>query len=250
MCYEASQLALKILKDAKRIGAPKEEIEQLKEKVHHLKGEFERLYRASGYDHPKMYVFCGVKRQLELSEWGLIPEWIDTEEKARDIQNKTLNARIETLFEKKAYKDSAHEGRCIVPLEGFYEYHHKNGQSFSHFITHPEQNLLVAGIRSKWKGKSTFSMVTTRANAFMEKVHNNPKRIEPRMPLILQEHQVDMWLHGTETEIVELSKESEGIELVKRTVKPLKGKLGVGNVPEAQHYFFYKGMEDIPTLFD
>jgi len=250
MCYEASQLALKILKDAIRVGASKDEIEVLKDKVYQLKKQFENLYRVCGYDHPNMFIFNGTDKKLELAEWGLIPTWIKSDADKNEIQSKTLNARIETLFEKKSFKESAEKSRCLIPLEGFFEYHHKNGKTFSHYITHPEKNLLVAGISSNWNGKSTFSMVTTKANEFMAAIHNNPKLNEPRMPLILQESQVDEWLFGSEVDLKLLGQRTNEIQLVKKTVKPIKGKGGIGNSPEAQQYFYYPGMEDIPTLFD
>ena len=64
----------------------------------------------------------------------------------------------------------------------------------------------VAGLWDEWTDRETgellhsFSVVTTKANALMSKIHNNPKLPEPRMPLILHEGKEDEWLQKIDKE--------------------------------------------------
>jgi putative SOS response-associated peptidase YedK len=59
---------------------------------------------------------------------------------------------------------------------------------------------MLAGLWSEWHSKeqnrtlNTCSIVTTKANPLMAKIHNNPKLSEARMPLILRDGAEDNWL--------------------------------------------------------
>ena len=58
------------------------------------------------------------KRELEVFHWGLIPVWA----KDRKIGQKMINARSETMAEKAAFKGVFKKHRCIIPMDGFYEW--------------------------------------------------------------------------------------------------------------------------------
>jgi putative SOS response-associated peptidase YedK len=60
------------------------------------------------------------ERQLREFRWGLIPSW------AKDISvgNRMINARVETLLEKSAFKTAFQRRRCIIPANGFFEWKH------------------------------------------------------------------------------------------------------------------------------
>ena len=58
------------------------------------------------------------KPQLQVFHWGLIPVWA----KERKIGQKMINARAETLGSKPAYKGVFKKHRCIIPMDGFYEW--------------------------------------------------------------------------------------------------------------------------------
>ena len=55
---------------------------------------------------------------VQAFHWGLIPSWA----KDRKIASKMINARAETLAEKSAFKGLLKKKRCIVPMDGFYEW--------------------------------------------------------------------------------------------------------------------------------
>ena len=142
-------------------------------------------------------------REVQAFMWGLLPVWA----KERKIGQKMINARSETLAEKPAFKGVFRKKRCIIPMDGFYEWAAgveggpvtKAGKLAKrpHFIHRVDgEPLAVAGLWSAWRDKTegpdapwlhTASVITTSANATMEPVHD-------RMPVILPTAMWELWL--------------------------------------------------------
>jgi putative SOS response-associated peptidase YedK len=142
-------------------------------------------------------------REVQAFMWGLLPVWA----KERKIGQKMINARSETLAEKPAFKGVFRKKRCIIPMDGFYEWAAgveggpvtKAGKLAKrpHFIHRVDgEPLAVAGLWSAWRDKTegpdapwlhTASVITTSANATMEAVHD-------RMPVILPTAMWELWL--------------------------------------------------------
>lgn len=257
MCYETAQLAYKIYKEAKRLNASDEEVEELHDKWKKLKGDAASYYHVSGFDHPKLTSFTRENGQLEVNQrtWGLIPHWVKDEEFANSLWNRTLLSRAESMHEKPSFRDALTKNRCIVPLDGFYEHFHKNGKTFPHFIqSQDSKRLFVGGLTSKWLNKETgvlmetLSLVTTKANDVMAKIHNNPKLKEGRMPLILSDDDASIWLNDN-ADITRMLIPNTSVPLKSWTVNRLKGKNYVGNVIEVQKERVYVELNDPLTLF-
>ena len=155
---------------------------------------------------------------IENAHWELIAPWVKTEKEAQSGRDKfnTLNATAERLLESKLFKPAALNYRCLVLSTGFYEWRHykpvgaKKEIAYPYFIALQEQPLFyMAGIYQPWTDKETgetmdtFSIVTTKANALMEQIHNKKKR----MPTILNERQAVEWLKPnlSENKIMELA---------------------------------------------
>lgn len=155
---------------------------------------------------------------IENAHWELIAPWVKNTKEAQAGREKfnTLNATAERLLESKLFKPAALNNRCLVISSGFYEWRHykpagaKKEIAYPYFISIKEQPLFyMAGIFQPWTDKETgetmdtFSIVTTKANAFMEQIHNKKKR----MPTILTEAQASEWLNPslTESKIMELA---------------------------------------------
>lgn len=129
--------------------------------------------------------------------WGIIPFWAKND----DIRKLTLNARIETLAEKPAFRDSVNN-RCLVIANGFYEWQWldpKGKTKQKYLITSAEEDIFTfAGIYSHWNDprtgekKSSYTIVTTRSNELMSEIHNNKER----MPVILHNKDRKSWLQG------------------------------------------------------
>ena len=155
----------------------------------------EDFYLVSGFSHPKLPIIRqGV---IELSEWGLIPSFALNEDKANELANMTLNARSDTIREKPSYKKSINTQRCILVVDGFFEWRHEDGKKLPYYIYPADEKVFYLGcIYNSWVNKltgevrDTFSIITTDANPLMEYVHNSKKR----MPLILTKDDIAAWI--------------------------------------------------------
>jgi putative SOS response-associated peptidase YedK len=128
-------------------------------------------------------------REIDTMTWGLIPEW-STEFK---MKFSTINARSEGVFESRLYKKPILQRRCIIPVSGFFEWK-KEGSAKRPFKIFLKDSpiMSLAGIWTSWRAgtpeeQRSFSIMTTAANSFMEKIHD-------RMPVILHPKQFDEWL--------------------------------------------------------
>ena len=222
---------------------------------------WEDLFQASAYLHPKVIVYENTNIYEPLfSQWGFIPDWAKEPEK---IWNKTLNARGETIFEKSSYRKSAETKRCLIPVEGFYEHHEFRGNKYPFYISNKDKEpMYLAGLWNDWVNKqtgenlNTYTIVTTKANPLMTKIHNKPKfSNDHRMPVILPEDIREEWLKPlSRQEIHELATYVyPDSKLDAWTVRKLSGKDSPGNVPEANEKFEYPDLifdkNSEPTLF-
>ncbi len=256
MCFDISQLKKKMPTILNRLRESTISSEILANEIDQL--EMRDLFHSNGFDHPNLQTLSAYEKKWRLTthQWGLIPHWVKDQTKADFIQNKTLNARIETVFEKPSFRDAAHSNRLIIPLDGFYEHHHKNGQKIAHYIYSINQEMLfVAAIGSTWYSSSTSSdwktcsIVTCKANQTMSYIHNNPVLPAPRMPLILRDEHLNIWLEGSPDEMKKLVDATQQIQLGYHTVERLRGRRYIGNKPTVQQPRNYPEMLDPPTLF-
>lgn len=244
MCYNKSYLTKRAEKLAKRYGHDEDEVKAIMDQLYKL--NILPVYHASGFDHPNVPVILDTKKEIHLFSWGLIPNWIKSPAEAVTISNSTINARAETMFEKPAFKEAARERRCLVLVDGFFEHHHKNGKVFPYHIRlKNDEPMVLAGLWDEWVDRAsglvrrTYTVVTTRANPMMARIHNNPKASEgPRMPLILPKSAEHDWLkpihEKADQDFIEsLTQPYNESEMESFTVKKLTGKEAVGNTPAA-----------------
>jgi putative SOS response-associated peptidase YedK len=155
--------------------------------------DFITKYAARGFDHPRMPVIISQNGlHMVNMDWGLVPAWINTQEEADAIANKTLNARAETLDQKPSFAHSYAQQRCIIPASGFFEYQHIQGKKYPHYVSPKQGIMLFAGLYATWEHHHTFAIVTQAANEFMARIHNAKKR----MPAMLNSLDAQEWLNG------------------------------------------------------
>lgn len=151
-------------------------------------------------------------RRLGRFQWGLVPHW------AKDASGaaRLINARSETVLEKPSFRSSVPTKRCIIPMDGFYEWRtvgaDPKGPKRPVYVTRRDGRLLaVAGLWASWRDAAATDnsgtlhsccVITTAANSTMAPIHD-------RMPVILEEDDWADWLAvgpgGTPTErLVEL----------------------------------------------
>ena len=158
----------------------------------------EPVHHADGFTHRALPVITAEDRKIiKHLNWGLIPHWVKSWDDAKKLRVQTLNAMGETIFEKPSFRSYAPKNRCLILVNGFYEWMHVGKEKYPHFIYMKDQKpFAFGGIYSNWEDKATgkvhktFSIVTTPANTMMEKIHNSKKR----MPLIIPNEFHDAWL--------------------------------------------------------
>ena len=96
-----------------------------------------------------------------------------------------FNARSESVFEKRMFRNSVSQRRAAVPVSWFYEWN-KNKEKFT-FTKEGSRILFLAGFYGRYEDGEHFVILTTRANASMSPVHS-------RMPLVLEREQVREWI--------------------------------------------------------
>ena len=123
------------------------------------------------------------KRELAEMRWGLVPYWHkDTKGAA-----KLINAQSETADVRPAFRDAWRARRCLVVADGFYEWPEP---ARPRFITLKESApFAFGGLWERWGPErlETFTILTTRPNAFMAEIHD-------RMPVILAPESWASWL--------------------------------------------------------
>ena len=136
--------------------------------------------------------------------WGLIPRWAPDVSRAASL----INARIETVAEKPSFRDLVAQHRCVIPMDGYFEWKEqlrhdamKPIKQPFYFSAHSQSRfshqgvLAVAGLWTAWKdpnqsnGQVVHSAValTTDANDMVSQVHH-------RMPVLLDRSGVANWL--------------------------------------------------------
>ncbi|MCP3930688.1 MAG: SOS response-associated peptidase [Bacteroidetes bacterium] len=127
--------------------------------------------------------------RLQYFKWGLIPFWA----KDKKIGYRMINARVETVAEKPAYRAALQKRRCLVPFDGFYEWKKVGKNKIPHRITLiTEEIFSVAGLWECWKSPEgedvfSFTLITQPPNELLSSIHN-------RMPAILLPEQESTWL--------------------------------------------------------
>jgi putative SOS response-associated peptidase YedK len=142
------------------------------------------------------------ERQLRTVKWGLIPFW------AKDpaIGNKMINARMETVHEKPAFRRAFATRRCLLPADGYFEWYAteqktKAGKPLKQpFFIHPADGsvMAMAGLYEIWRDPTreeddptrfvwTTTVLTTRAEDAVGHIHD-------RMPLLVEPERYAAWL--------------------------------------------------------
>jgi putative SOS response-associated peptidase YedK len=141
--------------------------------------------------------------ELKLMRWGLIPPWAKDE----STGNALINARIETLTTRAAFKQAYQQRRCLVPADSFYEWQERAGkrQPFRVMLKSGEP-FCFAGLWERWIRPPTseqsdtdlpeappsqtvesFTIITTQASAVMAPLHD-------RMPVLIRPEHYRWWL--------------------------------------------------------
>ena len=143
--------------------------------------------------------------QLESMRWGLLPPWA----KDKSIGAKLANARAETIDEKPSFRKPFQRRRCLLPVDGYYEWESRpSGKQPVYYSMCDGDLFCLAGLWETWPppepytepelpglelGQAesetlhTFTVITTTPNRLAKRVHE-------RMPVIVHPDDYDQWL--------------------------------------------------------
>ena len=139
----------------------------------------------------------GPRRKLVPLKWGLVPSW------SKDASGgaRMINARVETVAQKPAFRKAFAARRCLLPADGYYEWHTTEQRDAKgkpvkqpFFIRPADGGLLVmAGLYEIWKSPggewlSTCTVITTTATDELGRIHD-------RMPMVIGRQGWDDWLN-------------------------------------------------------
>lgn len=151
------------------------------------------------------------RRTADMLRWGLIPSW---SKEAKGSGPPMINARSETLAEKPMFRSAVRRRRCLIPVDGFYEWQQTagggKGKKQPYYIHRPDDGpFAFAGLWESWKQPGepspspslqgsgrpdenpltieSCTIVTTEANATLRELHE-------RMPVVLAPSDYKMWL--------------------------------------------------------
>jgi putative SOS response-associated peptidase YedK len=141
-------------------------------------------------------------RELRVVRWGLVPSWA----KDASVGNRLLNARVESLTDKPAFRTAARSRRCLVPADGWFEWAKRldSPAKQPYFVTPEDGSVLAfAGLWEVWgRGDDrlyTCTVVTAPAVGTLAEIH-------PRMPLVLPRERWADWLDPTREDVEELAR--------------------------------------------
>lgn len=136
-----------------------------------------------------------VTRKLVPLRWGLVPSW------AKAPTATMINARVETVTGKPAFRKAAAARRCVLPALGYYEWRSETPPGAAKPVKQPYflrrsdgGSLLMAGLYEFWKGPAGWvasaTIITTEASDELGWVHD-------RMPMVVPQGSLDDWLDPT-----------------------------------------------------
>ncbi|BDR55541.1 SOS response-associated peptidase family protein [Xylocopilactobacillus apis] len=97
-----------------------------------------------------------------------------------------INARSETVLEKKMFASAFQKNRCVFPTTGFFEWSAEHQKYWFNYSSNP-QALYIAGFYDYFDQTPQSIILTTAPNSSVSEIHD-------RMPLILQKNQIKPWL--------------------------------------------------------
>jgi len=136
------------------------------------------------------------ENEIDLLRWGLIPYWV----KEANPKTKPINATAERVASAPMFKNAYAKRRCLVPVNGFFEWKAIKGQKAKQpyaIAMADDSPFALAGIWENWKHPQTgewlrtFCIITTTPNELVGEIHD-------RMPVIIPAESYDRWLANIE----------------------------------------------------
>ena len=130
-------------------------------------------------------------RQLGSFRWGLVPSWAEDP----SIGSRLINARVESVADKPAFRKALTARRCIIPADAFYEWQIRDGKKTKQpwLVRRADgEPLAFAGLWEVWRDAEgewlrTCCIITTHATGELADIH-------VRCPVILERDAWEPWV--------------------------------------------------------
>jgi putative SOS response-associated peptidase YedK len=129
-----------------------------------------------------------------LMRWGFLPAWVKDPKEFPLV----INVRGETIAEKPSFRAAFTRRRCLMPADGFYEWHRVGKDTKAYLFRRPDRGVFAfAAIHETWSSADgseidTVALVNSHANGLMSAIHH-------RCPVILEPAQFEPWLDPATT---------------------------------------------------
>mmetsp|Transcript_24468 Transcript_24468/g.31960 ORF Transcript_24468/g.31960 Transcript_24468/m.31960 type:complete len:586 (+) Transcript_24468:53-1810(+) len=187
----------------------------------HQKNEYVPRFNAHPGNATPVLVQTSGQRQLHTMTWGLVPSFTRLIPGQKPNFFTMMNARSETVCSKNSFRRLVNRRRCVVIFEGFYEWmEDDNGEKQPYYLHYSDERpMMMAALYDTWrpsysKGKPqkssnsigggpeeeaiyTYTILTTQASSKIDWLHH-------RMPVLLEEDQVETWLDADQYQISEI----------------------------------------------
>jgi len=135
-------------------------------------------------------------RQLRTVRWGLVPSWA----KDASIGSRLINARVETVADKPAFRKAFAKRRALLPADGYFEWYGEERGKKQPFFIRPANGgvLAMAGLYEFWRDPAkaeddpdawltTCTVITTSAPDDLGRIHD-------RTPMLVEKARYAEWL--------------------------------------------------------
>lgn len=152
---------------------------EIEKVVHKVDEKLRRERRGDVFPSQSAAVITGRSPHLMAEEmsWGF-PQY--------QKKGLLINARAETVLDRKMFRDSVLHRRCIIPARQFYEWDSEKNKVI--FLRENQPVLFMAGFYNYFQHTDHFIILTTQANISVRPVHH-------RMPLILERKELEHWVY-------------------------------------------------------
>lgn len=149
---------------------------------------FQEAFNIAPTDPAPVIIFTD-KFELRKMRWWLTPSWVSEP----STKFSMFNARSDSITTSKAFRVPFQKRRCLVPVNGFYEWHREGKVKTPFLITSEKEPMLLGGVWDIWERDGacieSFAIITTDASPTMSWLHD-------RQPIFIPESNIAHWLNA------------------------------------------------------
>ncbi len=157
-------------------------------------------------------------RRLGAMRWGLVPNWSSDPAGGP----RPINARVESVLDKAMFAESLARRRCLVVVDGFYEWRRPPGGPRQPYLLDPADGsgdpFALAGIWDRNGGEVTCAVITAPADDELAWLHD-------RMPVRLAREDWDAWLDPAMQDVGPLMAALEAPATVRLRARPVSSRV-------------------------